>query len=103
MFAVVQISGKQFTVSPGDTIEVARLEGNVGDTLTFKDVFLVTEEGKTTVGNPSIPGVVAKAKIVAQGKGEKIHVRRFKSKVRYRKQTGFRPQITTLTILSIGK
>jgi len=37
-----------------------------------------------------------------QEKGEKINVRRFKQKVRYRKSTGFRPLVTKLEIVSIG-
>lgn len=102
MFAVVTISGKQYKVSKGDVILVERLEEKVGDTITIPEVLLVSDEGKTKVGKPAIKGIAVKAKVLGQEKGEKINVRRFKSKVRYRKSTGFRPQFTKLEILSIG-
>jgi len=102
MFAIVGIGGKQYKVSPKQVIVVDRLSGNVGDTVTFNQVFLTDEDGKTTVGTPTVPKTVVKAKIAAQGKGTKIDVFRYKSKVRYRKHRGFRPSITNLEILSIG-
>lgn len=102
MFAVVTIAGKQYKVTPGQTIEVDRIEGSVGDTVKFSEVLLTNEEKKTQVGTPVISGLTVKAKIIAQEKGEKVEVRRYKSKVRYRKHIGFRPLLTKLEILSIG-
>lgn len=102
MFAVVAISGKQYTVAVGDVVEVNRIEGEAGDTVVFDQVYLVSEKNKTTVGTPLVKSKTVKAKIVGQTKGEKISVRRFKSKVRYRKATGFRPQYTKLEIVAIG-
>ncbi len=103
MFAIVNIAGKQYKVAPGQTIIADRLEGDVGDTLTFSEVLLTTDGKATHVGTPKVTGVTVKAKIVAQGKGKKIEVYRFKSKVRYRKHIGFRPSQTKLEILSVGK
>lgn len=101
MFAVVAISGKQYKVTPGDHIEVDRLEGKRGDTVVLHDV-LLTANGNTQVGAPTLPKISVKAKILSQEKGEKVEVRRFKSKVRYRRHIGFRPLHTKLEILSIG-
>jgi large subunit ribosomal protein L21 len=102
MFAVVEIAGKQYRVSTGDVIDASFIEGKEGDSLTFDRVLLVSNEKKTDVGTPTVKGVVVKAKIKAQAKGEKLNVRRYKQKVRYRKSTGFRPLITKLEIVSIG-
>lgn len=102
MFAVVTISGKQYKVSPGDVIEVDRIEGVEGDKVTFDKVLLVNpDKGEITVGQPDVAGAKVIAKIIKQGKGEKIEIRRYKSKVRYRKQRGFRAQITTLSVEKI--
>ena len=38
MFAVIRTGGKQYRVSENACIEVERLAGNPGDTLTFDDV-----------------------------------------------------------------
>jgi len=102
MFAIVEIQGKQYRVSAGDVIDVSYIEGKVGTTLTFDRVLLASDDKKTTIGTPTVKGVAVKAKLVSQEKGEKLNVRRYKQKVRYRKSTGFRPLVTKLEILSIG-
>jgi large subunit ribosomal protein L21 len=102
MFAVVEIAGKQYRVAINDVIDASYIGGKEGSTLTFDRVLLVSDGKKNRIGTPTVKGVAVKAKIVAQAKGEKLNVRRFKSKVRYRKSTGFRPLVTKLEILSIG-
>ena len=101
MFAVVEISGKQYIASPGVTVVVDKIEGEVGATVDFDRILLVSDDKKTVIGTPYIKDKKIHAKITSQGKGEKIHVRRFKSKVRYRKSRGFRPQETAVLIISI--
>ncbi|MBI3577708.1 50S ribosomal protein L21 [Candidatus Gottesmanbacteria bacterium] len=102
MFAVVEISGKQYKVSQGDTVVVAKVAGAVGDMLTFDSVKLVSDEKSTKLGKPTVKGAKVTAKVVSQGKGEKLDVRRFKAKVRERRHIGFRPQVTTLEIVTIS-
>ncbi|HLD24476.1 MAG TPA: 50S ribosomal protein L21 [Patescibacteria group bacterium] len=102
MFAVVTISGKQYKVSPKDIITVNKLEGVVGDTIELNDVLLVSNDKTVKVGKPTVKGANVSAKIIAQGKGKKITVRRFKSKVRYRRTRGFRPHETKLEILAVS-
>jgi large subunit ribosomal protein L21 len=102
MFAVVEIAGKQYRVNTKDVIDASFIEGNVGTTLTFDRVLLVSDGKKNHIGTPTVKGIAVKAKIVAQAKGEKLNVRRYKQKVRYRKSTGFRPLVTKLEIVSIG-
>ncbi len=102
MFAVVEIAGKQYRVSEKDVIDVSYIEEKEGTTLTFDRVLLVSDGKKNKIGTPTVKGTTVKAKIVAQAKGEKLNVRRYKQKVRYRKSTGFRPLVTKLEILSIG-
>jgi large subunit ribosomal protein L21 len=102
MFATVEITGKQYMVAPGDTIIVDHLDGNVGDTQVFDTVLLYNDGSKTTIGTPTVKGKKVTTKIVSQEKGEKLHVRRYKQKVRYRKTTGFRAHETTLIVEKIG-
>lgn len=102
MFAVVEISGKQYIATPGETIIVDRIDGEVGETVTFDRIFLVSGEKKIEVGTPVVKGAKVTAKILEQGKGEKLDVKRYKQKVRYRKHIGFRAHETKLEIVSIG-
>lgn len=101
MFAVVRIGPTQSKVSVGDLIEAATMTGEVGDVVTLSEVLLIDEDGKTTVGTPTVKGASVEAKIDAQHRGEKIHVRRFKSKVRERRHIGFRAELTRLQITAI--
>ncbi len=102
MFAIVEIQGKQFRVVVGDIISVERMQGEVGSTVSFDRVLMVAGDKSTKIGTPTVKGTVVTAKILSQEKGEKLEVRRYKSKVRYRKHVGFRPQITKLEIVSIS-
>lgn len=101
MFAVVVISGKQYTVAVHDVILVDKIDGKEGDNVTFDTVLLVKGDKDVAVGTPNVKGSAVTAKILAQEQGEKIAVRRFKAKVRYRRHTGFRAQLTKLEITGI--
>ena len=100
-FVVVEIAGKQYRVKTGDVLLVNRLEEKEGDTVTFDRVLLAASGKKTEIGTPLVKGAKVSAKILAQEKGEKLNVRRYKSKVRYRKSTGFRPKYTKIQIVSV--
>lgn len=102
MFAIVQIAGKQYKVAPDQTIVVDRIEAKSGETVTFDTVFLFFDGKTTKIGNPIIQGISVVAKVIEHGKGKKLHIRRFKSKVRYRRTKGFRPSQTTLKIITIS-
>lgn len=103
MFAVVQIGSGQYKVCVGDHIDVPLMTGNVGDTIVLPRVLLTGgDTGEATkVGTPTVKGVSVSAKIEAHHSGEKIHVRRFKSKVRQRRHIGFRSKLTKLLITAI--
>lgn len=102
MFVIVRIGNKQFKVAPKDVITVDRLEGKVGDVVEFPDVLLVQDEKTVKVGKPTVKGVKVTAKILAQEKGEKIDIHRFKAKVRYRRARGFRAELTKLEVTHVA-
>ena len=102
MFAVVRIGNKQFKVSPKDIILVNRLDGKEGDVVEFTDVLLFSDDKKVTVGKPVVSRAKVTAKVLAQEKGEKIMVRRFKAKVNFRRSNGSRAQLTRLEITGVS-
>lgn len=103
MFAIVEISGKQYKVTQGQTVSVDRMEGDIGSLVTFDRVLLLVDGKKTVIGTPTVKDAAVEAKIIEQLKGKKIQIRRFKSKVRYRKTRGFRPQLTKIEITAVGR
>lgn len=101
MFVIVRIQGKQYNVTPKDTIIIDRMEGEIGAIIEFTDVLLVSDDKKISVGTPVVSKKSVKAKILSHGKGEKLDVFRFRAKSRHRRHIGFRPSQTTLEILSV--
>jgi len=103
MYAIVETGGKQYRVKPGDTIAVERVAGDPGEVLDLGRVLLVAGNGDdgTRVGSPGVDGAVVRAEVLEHGRGEKIVVFRYKSKVRYRRKTGHRQALTRLKITDI--
>ncbi len=102
MYAVVETGGKQYRVSPGDTIDVEKLVGDVGDTVTLTTVLLTGQGSDITLGNPSLPDAQVEAQIVAQKRGKKIIIFKHKRRKNYRRKQGHRQYLTSLKILDIN-
>ena len=101
MYAVIQTGGKQYRVQPGDTIYVELLHAEPGSQVELDRVLMIGEGAEVTVGQPFIPGAKVQASVVDEGRGKKIIVFKFKSKVRYRRKNGHRQHFTRLTIQNI--
>lgn len=81
MFAIVDIQGNQHKVQEGDVIQVAHLDNEEGDKLSFDKVMLIGKSEKdTVVGTPYVEGASVEAQFVADTKGKKIRVFKMKSK-----------------------
>lgn len=98
IYAVIETGGKQYKVSPGQTIDVERLKVAEGKTVDLDRVLLIADGKKLTVGTPTVDGARVVATSQGEGKGDKVIVFRYKSKVRYRTKTGHRQLYTRLVI-----
>ena len=98
MYAVVRTGGKQYRVAAGDILEVEKLTGDVGDTITLDDVLLVADGDTVTVGQPTVDGAAVTATITGQYRGKKIQVFRYQPKKRVRVRKGHRQYLTRLEI-----
>lgn len=101
-YAVIKTGGKQYRVSEGNVIEVDRLSEEPSGKVVFEDVLLLVNDGKIKIGNPTVTGEKISAKILENTQGDKIRVSKFKSKVRFRKVTGFRAKLSKVEIEKIG-
>jgi large subunit ribosomal protein L21 len=102
MFAVIRTGGKQYKVAKGDTIQVEKLPGEVGDQVDLSDVLMVGEAGKVQVGQPVLKGATVKAEIVGQGRRPKIVIFKIKRRKGYRRKAGHRQPYTALKIIDIA-
>ncbi len=100
-YAVIRSGGKQYKTSVGDILKLDKLNNAVGKSFVFEDVLLLVNDGKATIGKPTVLGARVEAKLVENVKGDKIRVSKFKAKSRYRKTTGFRPHLSVIQIEKI--
>lgn len=100
-FAVIKASGKQYKVTPGLILEIDKIEGESGNSVSFEDVLMTGDDKSVLVGKPVVKGAIVTAKIVEQTLGDKVRVAKFKAKAKYRRVTGFRSKLTKIEIVSI--
>lgn len=98
MFAIIQTGGKQYRVSEGDVIRVESLQGEAGDKMELKALFV---GGEQTVFGEDAAKYTVQAEVVEHGRGKKIYIRKYKSGIQYRRRTGHRQNFTALKILGI--
>ena len=102
MYAIVEISGKQFKVEKNQQIYVDRLQLKEGSKVDFNNVLLVNNNGKLDIGSPEIKGSKVTAKVVEHLKGDKIIVFKKKRRKGYKVKNGHRQYLTKVEILDIG-
>jgi large subunit ribosomal protein L21 len=92
MQAIIKTGGKQYVVSPGETLRVEKLAGEIGAEIELP-VAAVLQEGVAPVSGGSV-----KATIVGEGRGDKILVFKFKHKKQYKKTIGHRQPYSEIKI-----
>jgi large subunit ribosomal protein L21 len=97
VYAIVRSGGKQYRAEPGATLQVDRLENNVGDKVTFSDVLLVSTDAGVSAGNP-VSGATVSATVVSQVRDAKVRVFKFKHRKHYKKSRGHRQYLTTVRV-----
>lgn len=104
MFAVLATGGKQYKVAKGDTIQVEKLAGEVGDQVELANVLMVVDDDdNVNVGKPVLEGASVKAEIVDQGRHRKIIIFKMKRRKNYRRKAGHRQPFTALKIVDIAQ
>jgi large subunit ribosomal protein L21 len=101
MLAVIKTGGKQYLVEPGKKIKVEKITGKEGKEIAFKEVLLVEKNKKLEIGTPLVKGAKVSAKILSQGKDDKVVILKYKSKTRYRVKKGHRQPFTEVEITGI--
>ncbi len=101
MYAVVRTGGKQVRVTPGASVRVEKLAGEVGESIELSDVLLVGGEGDLKIGTPVVEGAKVIARVVDHPRGDKVITFKYRPTRRFRRRVGFRHSHTTLEITGI--
>ena len=101
MYAIVEISGKQFKVEKKQKLFVNRLDVAEGKKISFDNVLMVNDGSKSSVGTPNISGVQVDAKVLKHLKSDKVIVFKKKRRKGYKVRNGHRQAITEIEISDI--
>ncbi len=101
MYAVLETGSKQYRVSAGDQLEIERLAVEAGQPVTFDRVLLVNQDGKITVGTPTVANAVVAADVIEHKRGEKKIAFKMKRRKGYHKTIGHRQELTVIKIKEI--
>ncbi|MGH2788677.1 MAG: 50S ribosomal protein L21 [Actinomycetota bacterium] len=99
MYAVIRAGGKQHKVAKGDVIEVER--ANDSGQLEFVPLLIIDDKGKVRSSKSDLSKARVTARIVAETRGPKIRVMKFRNKIGYRRRRGHRQPLSTIEISDI--
>lgn len=100
MYAIVRAGGRQEKVAVGDVVELDRVSGEAGSTLTLPALLLV--DGETVTSDAAkLAGVTVTAEVVEHTKGPKIRIMHYKNKTGYKRRQGFRASLTKVRVTGI--
>ena len=96
MYAIINISGKQYKVISGARIRVPKQDGETGSKITFDQVLLIKDGDNTEIGAPTLKGASVTGTIVDHGRYKKILVYKKKRRKGYQRKNGHRQWFTEI-------
>ncbi len=102
MYAVIKSGGKQYRVASGEKLKIEQIAAEVGSEVVLDQVLMVADGESVALGTPLVTGASVKAKVVSQGRGDKVHIFKMRRRKHYRKSQGHRQNYTEIEILGIA-
>ncbi len=100
MYAIVRSGGRQHKVAVGDVLEIDKVDAKAGDTVALTPLLLVDGE-MITADATALGKVSVTAEVIAETKGPKIKIIKFKNKTGYKKRQGHRQRYTQVKVTGI--
>jgi large subunit ribosomal protein L21 len=101
VYAIVRAGGRQEKVAVGDVVQIDKVDGEPGSTITLPALLVVDGEAVTSDAK-ALAGVTVTAEVVGAVKGPKITIMKFKNKTGYRKRQGHRQKYTEVKVTGIA-
>ena len=96
MYAIINISGKQYKAISGARIRVPKQDGETGSDITFDQVLLIKDGDSTEIGTPILKGASVTGTIIDHGREKKILVYKKKRRKGYQRKNGHRQWFTEI-------
>ncbi len=101
MYAVIKTGGKQYRVAAGEKLKIEQLAADVGAEIVLDQVLLVADGDKLKMGRPLVTGATVQAKVLAQGRHDKVRIFKMRRRKHYQKHQGHRQNFTEIEITGI--
>ena len=102
MYAVIKTGGKQYRVAAGEKIKIEQIAAEVGQEIRLEQVLAVGSGAALSVGTPWVAGASVTAKVLAQGRHDKVRIFKMRRRKHYQKRQGHRQAFTELEISAVN-
>lgn len=102
MYAIIATGGKQYRVAEGDLVNIEKLEAEVGSSVDFDQVLLIRRGEEVLLGEPLVDGGKVTATVESHGRGDKVHIIKFRRRKHHMKRMGHRQYFTAVRITGIS-
>ena len=102
MYAVIKTGGKQYRVAAGEKIKIEQIAADVGQEITIEQVLAIGAGAELKVGTPLVAGASVLAKVIAQGKHDKVRIFKMRRRKHYQKRQGHRQAFTEIEISAVN-
>jgi large subunit ribosomal protein L21 len=103
MYAVIKAGGKQYRVSPGESLKIEQVQADVGATIVLDQVLMVADGEAVKVGTPIVAGAKVSATVVSHGRGPKVRIFKMRRRKHYQKTQGHRQNYTEIRVDAINQ
>ena len=101
MYAVIKTGGKQYRVAAGEKLKIDELQADIGAEIVLDQVLLVADGDQLKMGRPLVTGASVQAKVLAQGRHDKVRIFKLRRRKHYQKHQGHRQNFTEIEITGI--
>jgi large subunit ribosomal protein L21 len=101
MYAVIKTGGKQYRVAAGEKLKIEQLPADIGAEIVLNQVLLVADGDNLKMGRPLVTGASVQAKVLAQGRHDKVRIFKLRRRKHYQKHQGHRQNFTEIEITGI--
>ena len=101
MYAVIKTGGKQYRVAAGEKLKIEQIAADIGSEIVLDQVLLVADGDNLKMGRPLVTGASVQAKVLTQGRHDKVRIFKLRRRKHYQKHQGHRQNFTEIEITGI--
>ena len=102
MYAVIKTGGKQYRVAAGEKLKIEQIPADIGAEIVLDRVLLVADGDNLKMGRPLVAGATVQAKVLTQGRHDKVRIFKLRRRKHYQKHQGHRQNYTEIEITGIS-